>query len=578
MSQYTYWFDTKKADVYKDVTGLLTFLDRDQSYKSTDNLMNLRMYGNMELPGLSAYNYLKPENNYSVHNRVTLNVVQSMIDTVVSKITKNKPRPQFLTSGGDFTLQQRAKKLTKFIDGVFYSTKFYEKSSEAFKSACIFGTGAVKIYRDGDKLKCEQVFIDEIKVDDTEAYYGEPRTLLQTKFVHKEVLKKKFPGYAGDIEVAAQNQQKTSIVSTSPAKQVDMIKVTEAWYLATSKDKKDGRHSIVIENCTLFDEKYDKTYFPFVFFRWNKRPLGFFGQGLSEQLRGLQVEINKILRTIQVSMHLVSVPKLLVEAGSKVVTAHLNNKIGGIIKYAGTKPEYAPLGSIPPELFAHLDRLYNRAYEIAGISQLSATSEKPAGLNSGKALREYNDLETKRFMEVALRYEAAHIEAAQIMVDMASDIDDFEVNSINGKFLENLKLNEIILDEDSYVMQAFPTSSLSRTPSGRLAEIKDLLSLGFLTRESAMKLLNFPDLESYMNLETSGTEDIDRSIEIMIDDGVYNTPEPYQNLEYGKVKIQQAYLFYKNQNAPEERLELLRRWISDADALQNIRDILSGTK
>jgi len=64
------------------------------------------------------------------------------------------------------------------------------------------------------------------------------------------------------------------------------------------------------------------------------------------------------------------------------------------------------------------------------------------------------------------------------------------------------------------------------------------------------------------------TEDIDRSIEIMIDDGVYNTPEPYQNLEYGKVKIQQAYLFYKNQNAPEERLELLRRWISDADELQ----------
>ena len=52
------------------------------------------------------------------------------------------------------------------------------------------------------------------------------------------------------------------------------------------------------------------------------RPVGFFGQGLAEQLQGLQLEINKTLRTIQVSMHLVSVPKQLVEASSKLVSSH----------------------------------------------------------------------------------------------------------------------------------------------------------------------------------------------------------------------------------------------------------------
>ena len=45
-----------------------------------------------------------------------------MIDTIVSKVTKNKPKPTFLTDGGDWDLQQKAKKLTKYCEGIFYST------------------------------------------------------------------------------------------------------------------------------------------------------------------------------------------------------------------------------------------------------------------------------------------------------------------------------------------------------------------------------------------------------------------------------------------------------------------------
>ena len=125
-------------------------------------------------------------------------------------------------------------------------------------------------------------------------------------------------------------------------------------------------------------------------------------------------------------MHLVSVPKLLVEASSKIVTAHLNNKIGGIIKYAGTPPTYAPLGGIPAELFSHLQFLVNKAYEISGISQLSAQSLKPSGLDSGKALREYNDIETERFMSVGMRYEKVFMDAAEI-IDAGKNVSPIPV-------------------------------------------------------------------------------------------------------------------------------------------------------
>jgi hypothetical protein len=82
-----------------------------------------------------------------------------------------------------------------------------------------------------------------------------------------------------------------------------------------------------------------------------------------------------------------------------------------------------------------------------------------------------------------------------------------------------------------------------------------------------MKLLDFPDLKAFYNMANAGVEDIERQIEKMIDEGEYQTPEPYQNLAYGIRKMQQAYLMYRSQNAPEDRLELLRRWIEDANDL-----------
>lgn len=564
------WWMSKGNDLAQNVTAFVSHTDKQQSYRSSDNLKYAKLYGNYEILGLDAYSYSRSNTAYNTSHRVTMNVVQSMIDTVVSKITKNKPRPNFLTEGGDFSLQQKAKKLTKFVDGIFGSTKYYAKSEKAFLDACIFGTGAIKIFTANGEIKCERVFIEELKVDDTEAYYSEPRQIHQVKYIHKDVLMGMFPKQAKLIEMADHTQDNYPN-SNSQLRTRQMIKVTESWRLPSHKKANDGKHAITINELTLLDEKYEKSYFPFVFLRWGDRPVGFFGQGLAEQLMGLQLEINKILRTIQVSMHLVSVPKLLVEASSKIVTAHLNNKIGGIIRYAGTPPSYAQLGSIPPDLFSHLDRLYARAYEISGISQLSAQSSKPSGLDSGKALREFSHIESERFLSVARRYEASFIEAAEKMIDMARDLHksnkDLKIKAKGSKFIETIKWSEVDMEEDKYMLDIFPASSLSQTPAGRLQDVQDLMAAGFIGREDGLKLLDFPDLEAANNMLNADAQNLDRIIEKMIDDGEYFPPEPYQNLENAVRKMQQAYLMFRMQGAPESRLELLRQYMEDAQGL-----------
>lgn len=572
-----HWWKSPKGTVHENVFAYVGHLDRDQSYRSSDNLRYMRLYGNYEMLGLDSYSYTRVETSYSVTHRVTLNVIQSIIDTVASKMIKNKPKPNFLTDGGDWSLQQKAKKLTKFCEGIFSSCDYYTHAINAMKDACIFGTGAIKIYKENGTIKAERIFIDEIKVDDREAFYSKPRQIHQEKYVHKSVLIEMFPDHKTAIEDANNNTNDMKVDSNQHLE--NMIKVVESWHLPSGEthDKDgneldhDGMHTICIANTTLFEEKYSKSYFPFVFFRWNEKPIGFWGLGLSEQLQGIQLEINKILRTIQVSMHLVSVPKLLVEASSKIVTAHLNNKIGGIIKYAGTPPQYSPLGSVPTELFAHLDRLYERAYEISGVSQLAAQSQKPGGLDSGKAIREFNDIESERFLEVGARYERSFIDAARIMIDMARDLyeenKEFKVKVKGKKFIETIDWSEVDMKEDKFLMDIFPTSALSNTPSGRLQDVQELLTAGFITKEDGMKLLDFPDLESSMSLMNAGVEDIDYMLEQMIDKGVYTTPEPYQNLEMGIKKCQQAYLKHRAEGATDSRLELLRRWMEDAQGL-----------
>lgn len=567
LKQAYYWYKAK-SDIHSSVFSYVKHLDQQQSYRQTENVRNMRLYGNYEFSALNAYNYMKAEPGSNTLNRVTMNVVQSMVDTVVSKIGKNKPRPYFLTDEGDFTLQRKAEKLTKFVEGQFYSCDFYEKAQMAFKDACIFGTGAVKIFREGNEIKAERTFIDEIRVDDTESFYGQPRQMHQSKWIHKDVLKEAFPSHKGAIDAAASDSGR---MDEYKDRNGDMLLVVESWKLPSGKNSTDGKHTICIANQTLFTEQYNKDYFPFVFFRWNLKPLGFFGQGIPEQLMGLQLEINKLLKTIQVSMHLVSVPKLFVEASSKIVTAHLNNKIGGIIKYAGTKPEEGTLGRIPAELFMHLDRLYNRAYEIIGISQLSAQSQKPGGLDSGKALRTFNDLESERFMEVAQRREQVFLDASKIMIDLAKDIanetENYSVKVPGSGFLKTINWKDVELEDDQYMMQVFPTNALSQTPSARFKEVQELMQAQLLDPKSGKKLLDFPDLKAVTSLENAAADDIDSQIEKMLETLEYQTPEPYQDLEYGIKKMQSAYLKYRSQNAPDEVLGLFRDWISDANNL-----------
>lgn len=567
------WWTLDKNASHAHIFDQAVDIQRKSSLRMDKNNRCLLLYGNYNLTFTDPASYLRSSSPIMPETRVKLNIAASMSDTVCAKISKMKPRVTFLTDEGDFNSQTQAKKLTKFIDGAFYKNKIYELHQTGFRDCTVFDAGILKHYISQDKtIITERVLPNELLVDDHDAAYGSPRSIYQVKMIRKDLLNAMYPKKQALVEVSSPSLT-SKFQSMDQTKTSSYVAVIETWHLPSSKDSGDGRHVICTDKVSLLDEEYDKDYFPFTFFSWSKPHMGFFGQSLVERLMGNQIEINKMLRIIQRSFHLGSAFKVFLEYGSKVAKDHINNEIGSIVYYAGSKPEFYVPQVVHPEYFQHLQFLIKASYEEAGISQLSASSKLPAGIDggSGKAIREYNDLETERFVLIAQMYEASFLQTAEIYVDLAKDIKemggDMKVVAQSKQFIESIKWSEIDLENDNYIMQMFPTNSLPHTPSGRLAYVQELVNNGYIDRAAARDLLDFPDIDENGSLENAAIQDLRRDLYDILESKEFRIPEPYQNLQYGMKLFQAAYLRARSRNAPTKILDNLQRWMTLANQL-----------
>lgn len=511
---------------------------------------------------------------------VSANVTKSVISAVCARISKNKPRPMFLTDGGNWRQQRRARKLTTYVSGVFHHAGTYQAMQHAFKDACVGHFGAVRFYAEDAQIKSERVMPEELFIDEREARYGSPRSLHQRRIVDRDVLLSMFPDWENEIveaKSASLQSLATSRITAELSSGTDAVEVVESWRLPTSADSGDGVHSICIESVTLLREPYKHDRFPFVVLYWEPPDEGFFGTGLAFELRGIQYEIARLLKTIQTAQIRMATGRIFVPRGAKIDAAQFTNEPGLLIQYDGARPpSVAVSAAVSPELYQHLAQLKRDAYEIPGISQLSAKSEKPAGLNSGVALRTMQDVESERFVLQGQRYERAFLEAAEIVVMLSRDLyedHDVVVRAPGRKFVESIKWSDVSLEADQYVLQVFPTSQLPQTPEGKMQFVSEMESKGYLTREQALMLFDYPDLERFTSTLIAPAEAVEALLDKMLDKGVPVVPEPFMNLELCLKTAQGLFsLAQANDDLDEDQLDLLRTFMTQTEELLHGND------
>lgn len=568
---YNWWLANSKSELCNQVIDTVGFLKDQQQNRVRQASVNARLYGNIPLSNFIGSNFNKMGNTNSLPvDRPTFNVIQSCVDTLVSRLTQSKPRPVFLTDNGHYKQRNLAQQLNRFIGGEFHQTKAYELGESIIRDAAILGTGCLHIFETYDKkVGLERVLLTELLVDANDAFYGAPRSIYRMKLVDRSVAMSLLPDNKAKIERAEQAYPDTSGDSQKTAS--DQIMIVEGWHLPSNKDAKDGRHVIACTAGTLLDEEYDKPSFPFVFLNYSPRVVGFWAQGLSEQLTGTQIEINKLLVTISKSISLVGVPRVFVEDGSKVVKAHLNDSIGAIVTYRGTKPEYEVAPCVPAELYAQLQRLIDYAYQQSGISALAATSQKPAGLDSGEAIRNYDDLQSDRFATISKRYETLYNDLAYKMIDLAKDIAerDGEYQTVypNKDGTQEIDLPEAKLLDNPFVIQCYDTSSLPKDPAGRLQKITEMMQAGIIDLREGRRLLNYPDLEQVDKLEIAGEERILKILDAIVENGSFEPPDPFMDLQLANKLVVQYYNMYMACKLEESKAEKLRDWKAQLDSM-----------
>lgn len=469
---------------------------------------------------------------------VSYNLVRSIIDTVCAKVSKSEPRVQVLTVAGDFALQERSEKLTRFLGGQFREMGLRQKAQLCFRDACIFDGGVLRVYRDQDseKIKCERVYPHEILVDTVESYYGQPRQVFLKRPMNRDVLAAMYPKKAAWIKDLPPSRLDQMRGANDLASMVDVI---ESWHLPSREGASDGRHVICVETATLYDAPWTRADFPFVFFRWQEPVNGFWFEGLTRELAGLQAELNTHYENIRVSHKRGGRWGAWLPDGSTLNEEDLNDEIGFIIKGGDRPPQMIETPTLHPQHYNWAQQLKSDGHEMTGASQTASRGQKPDGVISGAAIREVNDIESERFILASQRYEDLFIEIAEKVIrlarEMYEDGVDMTIKARDRAFLESIKWSDVDMDDDTYDLAMFKTSGLPQRPEGKIEKTIELMEAGIISKDTAGELLGgMPDIDAALATEQAPRKNINRMLDLMVREKKQLQPLPYMNLELAK--------------------------------------------
>lgn len=569
------WWNQPKEALGNVIASLVQRIDQNNFDLRDRWLRYAQMYGNVETMGFSNLN-----NRFDRTNNVPVfNVIQSCVDTLNSKIAKDNPAPYFITSGADYFEKVKAEKMTQFIQGLFQQMNFYDiANNQVFRDASVYGDGGVQFEFNPKtkKIECDWIFIDQLKIDQFDALNGKPRSMHRVRLLQKEMLISKYPDQEELINNVFADRQK---IFRTKDTVIDLVKIIESWHLCN--DSRTGRHTVVLADKVLSDEDYEYDWFPIVLFHYYKKAVGIFGRGIPEEIQSPQIEINKELLFIQQAQELQCSPLIIVDTDSQISNESLlTNRVARMVKVRGgtRAPQFLSPQGLSEEVYAHLKWWIDIAYQSVGISQMSASGEKTPGVTSAVAMRTMVDIESSRFVQVSKNWEEFFVQCAETCLKIGKDAyagKDWKVSYTDkkSKVIREISWDKINLKEDSYVIRCDTVSSFPQSAAGRIQTITDFISNNFISKERGMELLQLdPDLEGEVRLQTAPLRLIEKILCDMVEENIYQHPEPYYNLQLALTVTQATLQQLQIDNCPDDRLQLVRQFLNELATLLSGQD------
>ena len=431
-----------------------------------------------------------------------INIIKSCIDTLTSKIAQSKVRPFFNTQNGTFKDIQTVKQAQAFFDLYYDLQNVNKKVSEAFRDACIFEKGVIyidEVTKEITKALPWQVFIRPAEVTYgkiTRVYYERkdyPTTLLDEK------------------KVKAANAENSDYV------------VYGVYYDTFNHIKAELINGKVIKTSDYTPEKV-----PFVFLHYCSPIFGDTSQSIVDMLNSIQLEIDNLMMKIKDASQLNPALTFCVPKGSSVKTSQLNNRVGQILEYnatpnmTGSPVTVATPAFIDSQYMQLVEELKQSAYELVGISQLSAMSTKPTGLNSGVALSTMENIESDRFETQLNQVIRAYVDIAKTCIEVFPE-EDTILPEDNQRL--SIKWKDIVEESNKMVVQFSAADSLSKDPSTKLQQLQMLAQTGIIPQTRIAQFMELPDIQSGYSLSNNAINAVLTCINDCIEKNIFEVPD-----------------------------------------------------
>ena len=483
------------------ISNINTLESRYGSYKSKC-LRNLRMFtysstttldiSESEVVGFYQRGTFSTSDDTT--SAIQENVIASCIETLCSKIASQKVRPFFNTVNGTFKEMQIAKQAQVFFDMLYEENNVNKIITDAFRNACVFDKGIVKISDDGITNRLPwNVFFD-------------PREVTYNQITYVAEKLPKTPGRILDLKYGIKADRN---LDYTVYEYYDVMEHIKAIY--------------VQELNKVVTHEYKPNIIPYLEIHYTNPVKGDTSQSVVDQLYGIQTQIDELLAVMKDSIAVNPGMTLLVPRSSNIKTNMLSNRTGQIIQYdpipgQTTSPvTYATNDIISPQFVQLLDKLKNDAYEIVGISQLSATSQKPAGLNSGIALNTMEDIESSRFETQLNSVVRLYVDVAKACLDIFPPEIDILPDDLNRA---NIKWKDIVEARNNMKIQFSAAESLSKDPSEKLKQLVALSQAGVIPQSHIATLMELPDLQSGYNIANNAFNSVYTFIDNVLVSGI----------------------------------------------------------
>lgn len=427
----------------------------------------------------------------------SLNVIKSCIDTLTSKIAQSKVRPFFNVVNGDFKDIQAAKQAQQYFDIYFDQQGVTRLVAESFKDSCIFDTGVIFI---NPKTKViSKALPNQVYTRPSERTYNH---LTRVYYEQKD-----FP---------------VSLLSDDIRKKIKQ----EVEYVDYGLYFDINSHILAhtLNGRLAKKEEYLGEQIPFVFIYYENPVVGNSSSSVCDILNTIQNEIDLIMSKVSDAMQLTPANTILVPEGSGLKAPMLNNRIGNVLTYKmSPNMTSSPVSVATPSFIDNqylqlLQSLFEKAYELVGVSQLSAQSKKPGALESGLALSTMEDIESERFETQLNQVVHCYVDIAKACIAVFNQEDDI-LPAKNTRM--PIKWKDIVKASDMFEIQYSAADSLSKDPSVKLKQLQALVQAGVIPPSRLGSFMQIPDLETGYSLANNAMDAVMKTINDCIENDVY---------------------------------------------------------